>query len=96
MRRHLGGGITAAAIRWDICDLFDVGRERDEADEARGGDVAELSSIRGSLGTFAWLDILAQKLCWKKIWKGKDAVSFLTCFKSENYFIIGISNATYT
>ena len=37
MRRHLGGGITAAAIRGDICDLFDVGRgrERDEADEVR-------------------------------------------------------------
>ena len=37
MRRHLGGGITAAAIRGGICDLFDVerGRERDEADEAR-------------------------------------------------------------
>ena len=44
MRPHLGGGITAAAIRGGICDLFDVGRgrERDarEADDAktwRGG-----------------------------------------------------------
>ena len=37
MRRHLGGGITAAVIRGGICDLFDVGRgrEREEADKAR-------------------------------------------------------------
>ena len=41
MRPHLGGGITAAAIRGGICDLFDVGRERDKADESmtwRGGE----------------------------------------------------------
>ena len=35
MRRHLGGGITAAAIRGGIYDLFDVSRSASDGDGTR-------------------------------------------------------------
>ena len=59
MQRHLGGGITVAAIRGGIYDLSDVGRGRNEADDARtwrgGKGGADWRTVTSSLYIF-WMN----------------------------------------